>query len=89
MATTVTIKGQVTIPKAMREAAGIAPGARVEVRLRPEGGVIVEAVDAVVDPERVAAERRRLEAAVERLRRRGVRPLLDADALLRATRGEA
>ena len=40
--TSVTVKGQVTLPKAVREAAGIRPGDRVSVRLRPEGGVIVE-----------------------------------------------
>jgi len=42
MATTVTVKGQVTLPKSVRDAAGIRPGDRVSVRLRAEGGVIVE-----------------------------------------------
>ena len=43
MATNVTVKGQVTLPKAIREAANIRPGDRVNVRARPEGGVIIEA----------------------------------------------
>ena len=42
MSTKVTVKGQVTLPKAVREAAGIRPGDRVDVRARPEGGVLVE-----------------------------------------------
>jgi AbrB family looped-hinge helix DNA binding protein len=42
MSTRVTVKGQVTMPKAVREAAGLHPGDRVTVRVRPEGGVIVE-----------------------------------------------
>ena len=43
LATNVTVKGQVTLPKAVRQAAGIRPGDRVNVRVRPEGGVIIEA----------------------------------------------
>lgn len=42
MATTVTVKGQVTAPKALREGAGIRPGDRVTLRALPEGGVFVE-----------------------------------------------
>ena len=42
MSTKVTVKGQVTLPKAVREAAGIRPGDRVIVRAMPEGGVLVE-----------------------------------------------
>ncbi len=42
MATTVTVKGQVTLPKKVRDAAGIKPGDRVEVRANPSGGVIIE-----------------------------------------------
>jgi AbrB family looped-hinge helix DNA binding protein len=45
MATTVTVKGQVTLPKAVREAAEIRPGDRVNVRARAEGGVIIESVE--------------------------------------------
>ena len=51
MSTKVTVKGQVTLPKAVREAAGIRPGDRVSVRARPEGGVLVERSDAAqADP---------------------------------------
>ena len=42
MPTTVTVKGQVTLPKAVRDAAGIHPGDKVNVRARPQGGVIIE-----------------------------------------------
>lgn len=42
MATTVTIKGQVTLPKNVRDAAGIKPGDRVEVRATDSGAVIIE-----------------------------------------------
>ena len=51
LATNVTVKGQVTLPKAVREAANIRPGDRVNVRARPEGGVIIEAEAAVKSPE--------------------------------------
>lgn len=42
MSTTVTIKGQVTLPKNVRDAAGIKPGDRVEVRATTSGGVYIE-----------------------------------------------
>ena len=62
MATTVTVKGQVTIPKKVRDAAGIKPGDRVEVRVRAGGGaVIIEKQRELADYEarvRALAERR-------------------------------
>jgi AbrB family looped-hinge helix DNA binding protein len=42
MATAITVKGQVTIPKSVRDAAGLKPGDKVEVRATAAGGVIVE-----------------------------------------------
>ncbi|WP_439574589.1 AbrB/MazE/SpoVT family DNA-binding domain-containing protein [Phreatobacter sp.] len=39
--TTMTVKGQVTIPKAVREAAGIKPGDKVSVTLAPDGKVSI------------------------------------------------
>ena len=44
MPTTVTVKGQVTLPKSARDAAGIHAGDRVTVTARPEGGVLIELV---------------------------------------------
>jgi AbrB family looped-hinge helix DNA binding protein len=39
LATNVTVKGQVILPKAVRQAAGIRPGEKVSVRVGPEGGL--------------------------------------------------
>jgi AbrB family looped-hinge helix DNA binding protein len=73
LATNVTVKGQVTLPKAVREAVGIRPGDRVNVRVRPEGGVIVEAEAAVKNEQAYAS---RLE---EMSRRRPIRCLSTED----------
>jgi AbrB family looped-hinge helix DNA binding protein len=42
MTTTVTVKGQVTLPKQARDAAGIKPGDKVEVRATASGAIIIE-----------------------------------------------
>lgn len=42
MATTVTSKGQVTIPKAIRDFLGIEPGNAVDFRIDKTGQVVVE-----------------------------------------------
>ncbi len=41
MATTMTIKGQVTIPKKVREALGLSPGDGVDFDVNREGQVVV------------------------------------------------
>ena len=41
MATNMTVKGQVTIPKKVREALKLTPGSRVEFDVNPAGQVIV------------------------------------------------
>jgi AbrB family looped-hinge helix DNA binding protein len=86
MWTTVTVKGQVTLPKAVREAAGIRPGDRVSVRARPEGGVILEREP---EPDDEVAFPRRLEALARR------RPLaqgpfaeLTSDEIMKLLRGD-
>ncbi len=81
MATTVTVKGQVTLPKSVREAAGIRPGDRVEVRTRAEGGVIVERAER-------SAEADAYLRALEDISRR--RPIKGAttEEIMAMTRGE-
>lgn len=45
MATTVTIKGQVAIPKAVRELLGIKPGSKVDFRRTGSGIVEIRRAD--------------------------------------------
>jgi AbrB family looped-hinge helix DNA binding protein len=81
--TTVTVKGQVTLPKAVREAAGIRPGDRVNGRARPEGGVIVESADPMAPSD--DAYLRELQDMSRR------RPFagFTTDEVMRMTRGES
>jgi len=46
MATTVTSKGQVTIPKPVRDRLGITPGSAVEFEMMPDGRFVLTKVDA-------------------------------------------
>jgi AbrB family looped-hinge helix DNA binding protein len=55
MATTVTRKGQVTIPKPVRDRLGIEPGARVDFALDADGQVILTKVGAPATKNRFAA----------------------------------
>jgi antitoxin PrlF len=45
MVSTVTSKGQVTIPKPIRDHLGLAPGNQVEFRPTADGGVLIEKAD--------------------------------------------
>lgn len=45
MATTVTAKGQVTIPKAVRDLLGITPGSKVDFQRAADGSVVLKRVD--------------------------------------------
>ncbi len=78
MATTVTVKGQVTLPKSVRDAAGIKPGDRVEVRATAAGGVLIEKAAAVSE------YRRRLEEVAKRRLIRGI----TTDEIMRELRGD-
>jgi AbrB family looped-hinge helix DNA binding protein len=91
MPTTVTIKGQVTLPKAVREAAGIRPGDRVNVRALPEGGVVIEKDEApMVEPDEKAVEaaRRRVDQALAALDRSGITFSMTPDEWLRLLRDD-
>lgn len=52
MATTVTSKGQVTIPKPVRDRLGIVPGSRVEFGLAEDGRVVLTNAGALKPPGR-------------------------------------
>lgn len=78
MATTVTVKGQVTLPKSVRDAVGIKPGDRVEVRATASGGVLIEKAGA--SDEYLA----RLYALAKRRPIRGI----TTDELMRELRGD-
>ena len=54
MPATVTRKGQVTIPKLVREHLGIVPGSRVEFRRATDGSIVIEKADGTREPSRFA-----------------------------------
>ena len=58
MATTLTSKGQVTIPKQIRDALNLAPGSSVEFAVNREGEVVIHRVGA-----RPSRKRDRFDAA--------------------------
>jgi antitoxin PrlF len=78
MTTTITVKGQVTLPKKVRDAVGLKPGDVVDVRATASGGVYIE------KPGAARSYRRRLEAlAKERVIRD-----ITTDELMEMSRGE-
>ena len=58
MATTLTRKGQVTIPKRVRDHLGIGPGSQVVFRRADDGSIVVEKAGATApQPSRLASLR--------------------------------
>ena len=76
--TTITVKGQVTLPKKVRDAVGLKPGDKVDIRATASGGVYIE------KPGTSQSYRERLDALA---RRRPVRNIT-TEELMEATRGE-
>ena len=85
MTTTVTVKGQVTLPKAVREAAGIQPGDRVEVGHVPGVGVVIERQP---DDAREAFRRQLEDIARRQPMRDGPMAGMTSDEIMRLLRGE-
>jgi antitoxin PrlF len=76
----ITARGQVTIPKAIRERTGLVPGTEVELVV-DDGSVRVARASDPLPPSRGAA-------AVERLRGAAGRSPMTTDELMALTRGE-
>lgn len=57
MSTTVTTKGQVTIPKPVRDLLGIVPGSKVEFRRTSDGQVVLVPADKKLPASRFATLR--------------------------------
>lgn len=75
MATTVTTKGQVTIPKPVRDLLGIGPGSKVDFRRAADGSIVLVRADERCPTNRFA-----------RLRGHAGEGL-DTDAIMALTRG--
>lgn len=76
MTTKVTSKGQVTIPKPVRELLGIGPGSSVDFRRAADGSIVIEKADRVRRKSRLAELR-------------GIAgPGLSTDEIMALTRGE-
>ncbi|HTZ01152.1 MAG TPA: AbrB/MazE/SpoVT family DNA-binding domain-containing protein [Xanthobacteraceae bacterium] len=76
--TTVTVKGQVTLPKEIRDAAGIKAGDRLKVEATASGGVYIE------KPGSAAKYRKRLQA----LAKRRIMKVPATDAYMKQIRGD-
>ncbi len=89
MSTTVTIKGQVTIPKAVRTASGIKAGDKVEVRATAGGVLIERALEPKANEKAaIASAKGRLDAALALLDRKGVKHDFTTSDFMRGLRDD-
>lgn len=77
MTTTVTAKGQVTIPKPVRDLLGIVPGSKIDFRRAADGSVVIVRADKKPSPSRFARLRGHAGTG------------LSTEAIMALTRGEA
>ena len=83
MSTAVTVKGQVTLPKDVRDKVGIKPGDRVEVRATAAGTVVIEKVS-----DTAISAREPIERAIKSIHARGgILSDMTADEIMAMTRG--
>jgi AbrB family looped-hinge helix DNA binding protein len=54
MSTTVTSKGQVTIPKRVRDLLGVGPGSQIDFERAPDGRIVLVKVEKKAGPTRFA-----------------------------------
>jgi AbrB family looped-hinge helix DNA binding protein len=89
MQTNMTIKGQVTIPSAIRKAAGLVPGQPVEVVINDRGEAVVRAVDADAEREkRIQDKLARIREVQAKFRAQDTMPGMSTDEYMRLIRDE-
>ncbi len=77
----ITSKGQVTIPKAIRELLDVGPGSKVEFTLGPSGDIIVRKAGAESEPRRETSRFTRFVGTLK--------SSMTTDDIMALTRGEA
>ncbi len=87
MPTTVTSKGQVTIPKPVRDLLGLHPGSRVDFRRTPEGRVELVAAEPRPAASVFAGLRGHARQGQTRPGRDQSAPALSTDEIMALTRG--
>ncbi len=63
MSTTLTVKGQVTIPKPIRDAMGLTPGSAIDFAVNRNGEVVLHKADSGAATQKARAKPDRFEAA--------------------------
>lgn len=77
MPTTVTTKGQVTIPKPVRDLLGLVPGSKVDFRRNADGEVVLKSAEKTTATSKFAKFRGHAGKG------------MDTDAIMALTRGDA